>query len=79
MSNTRVSFDVLDAKSETVNDLINRMLTGKMSHVVISYGEHMHVHVALMFDRVESSRLQEHLSKVTQIAIVKANARATDS
>jgi hypothetical protein len=69
-----VTVQVMSADT-TLRELLKYMLDQRMSHVEIPYGESMFVHLAIVFDRVESSKLTVHLDKVTLDSIHKANAK----
>lgn len=75
----RITFGVINPKTTTIQDLLDRMMTERISQFVLPYGDELFVHIAVLFDRVESSKLEVHLSKVTLAAIQKANARTEGS
>lgn len=60
----------------SLRDLLQWMMQQQISHCEMPFGEaESYVHLALVFDRVESSKLSAHLDTVTLTAIQKANAR----
>lgn len=71
---SEVTVQVMSADTP-LSELLRLMLDQKISHCEIPHGEEMFVHIAMVFDRVESSKLTVHLDKVTLAAIDKANAR----
>lgn len=58
-----------------LRELLQYMLDRHIAHAEMPYSDAMFVHIALMFDRVESSKLSAHLDKVTLAAIHKANEK----
>lgn len=73
----RTSVDVADIDTMTVKELLLYMMDKHVSSLVIPFGTEIFAHVALVFDHVESSKLSEHLKKVTYVAIQKQNAKYT--
>jgi hypothetical protein len=69
-----VSVKVISADT-SLRALLQYMLDQHIAHCEVPYGETMFVHIAIVFDRVESSKLTVHLDKVTLAAIRKANTR----
>jgi hypothetical protein len=71
---SKVSVSVLSPDT-SMRDLLQFMLGQHISHAEIPYGDSMFVHIAIVFDSVESSKLTVHLDKVTLDAIHKANEK----
>ncbi len=59
----------------TLRELLQMMLEKQLSHAEIPYGDSMFIHIAIVFGRVESSKLTVHLDGVTLRAISKANEK----
>lgn len=72
---SQVSVQVMKADTP-LSDLLSMMLNKQLSHIEIPYGDAMFVHLAIVFDRLESSKLTVHLDKVTLAAIRKANEKS---
>jgi hypothetical protein len=75
---TRISLTVKNIDTLTVKDLIKWMLEDRMSQVVVPFNtgaQEAFVHVALVFDAVESAKLSDHVKRCTYESIKKANAK----
>ena len=68
-----VTVQVMSADS-SLRTILKWMLDQHISHAEIPFGKSMFVHLAIVFDRVESSKLTVHLDKVTLAAIHKSSS-----